>query len=41
MRYSRFLKLGMISMVAAMLLCSCKGNDPIKMLESNSVSFEQ
>ena len=28
-------------MVTAMLLCSCKGNDAVKMLESNSVSLEQ
>ena len=31
----------MLSMAAVMLLCSCRGNDPIQMLESNSVTFEQ
>lgn len=41
MRFSKALKLGFISIATVMLLCSCKGNDAVKMLESNSVSLEQ
>ena len=41
MRFSKALKLGFISIATVMLLCSCKGNDAVKMLESNSVALEQ